>query len=180
MSQKVTDSYTSDEIKQHIQERFLHASDSLKIGSMFVLDGIPYYEKSFENEPTIDSELKKYDKSAIQTIYFANASKLNIACRVYDFDIIPIIRTNENIQKRKAKKKILMRLKERYFSGQFTVATRPLVIFNRKPLTVNSAFKVLQNLKVRHINFIQKYEESQVIAGFEHISKNGVIEIFTK
>ncbi|MGH1384084.1 hypothetical protein [Kordia sp.] len=180
VSQKVTNSYTSNEIKQYIQERFLHASDSLKIGAMFILDGIPYYEESDVNEHTIDSELKKYDKAAIRTIYFVNASKLHIVCRSYDFDLIPIIRTNENKQKRKAKKEMLTWVKDRYVGEHRTVNHKPLVIFNRKPLTTKTAFQLLQTLKIKHIDFIQKYEESQVIAGFEHISKNGVVEIFTK
>lgn len=180
VSRKVTNSYTSNEIKLYIQERFLHESDSLKIGNLFILDGIPYYEESDENEHTIDSELKKYDKSAIQTICFANVSKLHIACRAYDFDIIPIILTNETKQIRKVKKEALTWLKDRYFGGHRTVNQKPLVIFNRKPLTTKTAFQLLQTLKVGHIEFIYKYEESQVIAGFEQISKNGVVEIFTK
>lgn len=180
VSQKVTNSYTSNEIKQYIQERFLHASDILKIGTMFILDGVPYYEKSSRSENTIDLELKKYDKSAIRTIYFVNASKLQIVCSAYDFDIIPIIRTNEIKQKRKVKKEMMTWVKNHYFGKHRIVNLRPLVIFNRKPLTIQTAFKLLQTLKVGHIDFIQKHEESQVITGFEQISKNGVVEIFTK
>ena len=145
---------------------------------MFVLDGVPYYEESDTN--SINQELKRYDKTAIRSIYFASVSKLHIVCSAYDFDIIPIIQTNEVKQKRKAKKEMLTWVKDQYFGEHRTANHRPLVIFNRKPLTTKIAFQVLQTLKVGHVEFIQKYEELQIIKGFERLSKNGVVEIFTE
>ncbi len=180
VSQKVSNFYTSAEIEQYIQKRFLHASDSLKIGSLFIIDGIPFQKRADSTFNSVDLALKKYDTSVFRSIYFLDAKKHRIGCGPIDYDVLPIIITNAIKQKRTFKKKVLIRVKERYFSGQFTVNTRPLIIFNRKPLTVKTAFKILQTLKVGHIEYIQKYEESQVIAGFEHISKNGVVEIFTK
>jgi hypothetical protein len=180
VSRKVINSYTSNEIEQYIQKRFLHASDSLKIGNLFILDGVPFGKELDSIYNTIDTELKKYDKTAVRSIYYVNARKNKIGCRPIDYDIIPLILTDQVKQKRKIKKVILAWVKDLYFGGKITVHNKPLVIFNRKPLTTQTAFQLLQTLKIKHIDFIQKYEEPQVIAGFEQLSKNGVVEIFTK
>ncbi|WP_298511430.1 hypothetical protein [uncultured Kordia sp.] len=169
--EKEINSYTSEEIKQYIQKRFLYASDSLKIGDdFFVIDGIPRDEE----------EIHTIDKKDIRSIYFVDIRKNALGCNPAKYDLFPIIRTNKAVQKRKAKKETLTWIKDLYFGEHSTVNERPLVIFNRKPLTIKTAFQLLQTLKVGHIDYIQKNEEPQVIAGFEQNSKYGVVEIFTK
>lgn len=53
-TQKVTNSHTATDIEQYIQKRFLHASDSVKIGNdLFIVDGVPCSEEDLN---TIDKK----------------------------------------------------------------------------------------------------------------------------
>ena len=109
-TQKVTNSHTATDIEQYIQKRFLHASDSVKIGNdFFIVDGVPCSEE----------DLNTIDKKDIRGIYFINTNKNPIRCTRPKYDLLPFILTNKIRQKRKVKKESIAWIKECYFNRQY-------------------------------------------------------------
>ncbi|MEP0264625.1 hypothetical protein [Dokdonia sp.] len=174
--------YSSAEILKMAEWRFDYDLENVKLCDLYILDGVPYEKKA------IDSILAKYDKRDIRMISFLEKPEentwLNKNC-----DLIPQIQTRLIEQTREYKTEILNRIIKIYskYDKEIKIAGTscdycPLIILNNKPFFASQSqvLSKIRELKINEIDYIADYKKSHNIEYFGSLSKNGVVEIFTK
>jgi hypothetical protein len=171
--------YTFDDLINSVQCRHNIDFDTIKLCDLYVFDGIPF------DSITLRKELRKYKYEDIRLTLLADVSDNTFQDKNCDYMIIiGTGKTQTNEEKRKILKRVQDNLNTHIPDTKIKIRDITCnecirVVINGKPIGLYEAKELINNIKIKEIEFIVIYDSANAHC-FGSYAKNGLVELYMK